>query len=265
LRAALGIAKRWKYLPEVPEIPKVKGIETEKRFVTEPHFEAMLKALEQEPCPVYLPFSGDHGGTWTAAEWWRALLVTVWVTGMRKGALLALQWEDVDLKTGRAVSRGQDNKGKRPHPVKLGPVIPLLLKIKGDDPRVFPCDHWKTTFDDQFRTLQVAAEIVLPCVGSDTHECTRACHCYCFHDFRRAHATYHYGEVTDRELQQQMGHAAFSTTQGYIKYAQEHAEKQYAFKMPAAAQAAVQGLKLVVHDGGPQADSGEIALQKKKA
>ncbi len=49
---------------------------------------------------------------------------------------------------------------------------------------------------------------------------------YGFHDLRRPHATYNFGRVDDRDLQRQMGHAAFSTTQGYIAFAEKVASEE---------------------------------------
>lgn len=58
-----------------------------------------------------------------------------------------------------------------------------------------------------------------------------------------------------------------STTHSYVKYAQEHANKAYQFQLPAGAQAALQGLKVVVpeHDGGPEEDSRKFEAHRKKA
>lgn len=202
LLAALNKAKRWRYIDRLPEMSKVKGIEPEKRFVTEEHFTDMLAALGKAPCPVSFPVGFEYGGTWTPAQWWSALLMTAWITGMRRGALLALKWTDVDLAAGTAKSRGKDNKGKRTHLVKLGPAGELLKSLEGSDARVFPWDHALTWFDAQLLAIQTAAGINLPCIVEGDHECTPSCFAYSMHDFRRAHATYHYGKVSDQDLQQ---------------------------------------------------------------
>jgi integrase len=184
--AALGKAKRWKYIAAVPAKPTVRGIETGKRFVSEQQFDGMLVALESDTCPVQYPFGPDYDCTWASAEWWTAFLVTAWVTGMQRGALLALRWEDVDLEAGEAVSRGTDNKGKRDHIVKLGPAVALLAKLKGNHPMVFPWNHATTWMDHELMAILQAAEIKLPCTASGSHECTPKCFVYTLHDFRRA-------------------------------------------------------------------------------
>jgi hypothetical protein len=45
-------------------------------------------------------------------------------------------------------------------------------------------------------------------------------------------------------MQQQMGHAAFSTTRKYAKYAQEHAGATYDVHLPASLKAQAKGLKI---------------------
>ena len=48
----------------------------------------------------------------------------------------------------------------------------------------------------------------------------------------QAHATYNFGRVSDRDLQEQMGHASFNTTLRYIKYAEEHQQREYDVFLP---------------------------------
>lgn len=260
--AALGKAKRWKYIREVPAKPIVRGVETDKRYVTEPHFDAMLTALDAEKCPVNWPVGIDHGSEWTARDWWIAFLVTAWVTGMRRGALLALRWTDVNLETGEAISRGSDNKGRKDVIVKIGAAVGLLAKLKPADterhPQVFPWGHATTWLDHELLAIQQAAGIDLPCTSSDSHECTPKCSVYTLHDIRRSHATFNYGRVTDRELQRQMGHASFSTTRSYAKYAETHRQSTYDAHLSKLAKAKAQGLKVQV--GGQEADKSELEV-----
>ncbi len=80
--------------------------------------------------------------------------------------------------------------------------------------------------------IQEAAGIHLAC--REDHKHTSQCHVYGFHGFRYSHATYNYGRVLDRDLQEQMGHASFNTTQRYIKYAETHQDRVYDAYLPAA-------------------------------
>ena len=51
-----------------------------------------------------------NDGPFETADWWRAMLVTAYMTGWRIGSLLALR-EDVDLETGFALSRAAERTG----------------------------------------------------------------------------------------------------------------------------------------------------------
>jgi integrase len=230
IRAALTVARQWNYLTAVPSLPKVDGMESDKRFVTMDHFEQLLKALDDDQSIVRQPRSSK--ARFEPADWWKALLMTLWVSGMRIGAALALRWDDVDLEAGTAMSRARHNKAKKDQRVDLKAAVTLLRALKGFDPRVFPWDRDRTSLYGHFERLQSAAGIHLPCPGD--HEHTDRCHVYGFHDFRRAHATYNYGHVSDRDLQAQMGHATFETTKVYIKFAENHRPKAYDPVLPAS-------------------------------
>ncbi len=78
----------------------------------------------------------------------------------------------------------------------------------------------------------LAAGIHVQC--REEHDHTPTCHLYGFHSFRYAHATYNAGNVSDRDLQEQMGHRSFNTTKGYIKYAEDRQNRGYDAFIPAA-------------------------------
>src|SRR5262249_52450485 len=131
LKAALRVAAEWGYLPVVPKVRMLKEPGKLPRFVTAEHFAAIYQAARW---PEDQPYS--------AADWWRGLLVTAYMTGWRIGALLALKREDVDLDAGTAISWHGDNKGKRDAKVKLHPVvIEHLRKLRGFSPFMFPWNH----------------------------------------------------------------------------------------------------------------------------
>ena len=226
IRAALGQAKRWKYLETVPEMPVVDGYGKDKPFVTEEHSNAIMGKCDAARLPADQHF--------TAGEFWAGLLAMAWVTGMRRSALICLLWEDADLDAGVVVSRHHDNKQKRDQRHHIAPAVPFLRPLyavrKPGESRVFPWNHNERSLDRDLRRIQEAAGIHLPC--REDHEHTPQCHVYGLHSFRYAHATYNFGRVPDRDLQQQMGHASFTTTQRYIKYAETHQDKAYDVFLP---------------------------------
>jgi integrase len=113
-------------------------------YITGDHFAAIYQACEEPKFPTNLPYP--------TADWWRALLVTGYMTGWRISELLALQRVDLDLDQETAITRAEDNKGKRDEVVKLHPVkgkrdevvklhpvvVEHLRKIVSFDPVVFP-------------------------------------------------------------------------------------------------------------------------------
>jgi integrase len=228
IRAALNQAKRWKYLAAVPATPEVKGFGRDKPYVTEEHCNLILGACDTARLPADQHF--------TPGDFWRALLGMAWVTGMRKSALLAMEWADVDIEEGIAISRARSNKQKRDQRHKIGPVVGLLKTLyavrKPGEVRVFAWNYSAPSLYRQLAAIEEAAGIYLLC--GENHEHTQWCHLYGFHSFRYAHATYNFGRVPDRDLQEQMGHRSFTTTERYIKYAKEHQQRAYDVFLPKA-------------------------------
>jgi integrase len=140
------------------------------------------------------------------------------MTGWRISDMLALHRDDLDLQTGHAITRADDNKGNRDDRVKLHPVIiDHLKKLASFEPMVFPWPHDRRTLDEEFHRIQRSAGINLRCAGR--HEHTPACHVYGFHDLRRAFATVNAPWLTADSLQGLMRHKSYLTTQVYINLA----------------------------------------------
>jgi integrase len=223
LRAALRWAKSRKYIAEVPEFGMVKVYKRLVTFITPEHFAALYQACDAATLPRQQPFP--------AADWWRALLVTAYMTGWRISELLALGRDDLDLDAGVAITRAEDNKGKRDERVKLHPVVvEHLRKLAGFHPQVFPWPHNEQTLYRQFAQIQEAAGIHLPCTKG--HEHTRYCHVYGFHDLRRAFATMNADRLTADALQTLMRHKSYQTTQVYINMARQMDEAVASLHVP---------------------------------
>jgi integrase len=212
LRAALAVANEWGYLPAMPRFRMEKQPKKLPIYIPAEAFAAIYKACEQAKRPAGLPYP--------AADWWRGLLVMGYMTGWRISELLALRRDDLDVDAGTAITRAEDNKGKRDDVVKLHPVvIDHLRKLAAFSPLVFPWDHNKTTLYKEFFAIQKAAGVTLPC--GRAHEHTLACHAYGFHDLRRAFATMNADKLTPDALQALMRHKSYSTTQRYIAIARQ--------------------------------------------
>jgi integrase len=132
IRAVLRIAKDWGYLPEVPRFRMQREPGQLPNYVNGDHFALIYGACDKARMPEDLPNVAP-------ADWWRALLVTGYMTGWRIGDMLGLRRTDLDLDAGTALSRAEENKGKRDALVKLHPVvIEHLCKLVGFGPVVFP-------------------------------------------------------------------------------------------------------------------------------
>lgn len=211
LRAVMTIAVEWKYLKERPRFRMIKEPRKLVRYVTGEDFALIYAACDDHARkPADLPC--------TAPDWWKALLIMAYMTGWRISELLALRWEDVDLKAGTALTRAEDNKGGRDDRVRLHPlVVEHLERIASFGSHVFPWNYDRGTLDDEFDRIQNAGGINLPCTRKHQH--TDACHTYGFHDLRRAFATVNAPRLTADALQKLMRHKSYLTTQRYINLA----------------------------------------------
>lgn len=212
LRAVLRKAKKWGCLVNAPDFDFEREQKKLPAFVIPEHFAAMYKACDVAKAPANL--------TYSAADWWRGLLVMAYMTGWRISELLGVGRDDVDLNKGEAITRADANKGKRDEAVRLHPiVISHLEKLKGFAPKMFPWYQSPHLLMAEFARIQEAAGIHLPCRGA--HEHTRFCHVYGFHDLRRAFATMNAARLTPDALQTLMRHKSYQTTQRYINISRQ--------------------------------------------
>jgi integrase len=210
LKAALRHARKWKYLLEVPEFIFVREPEKQPLFVTPEHFEVIY----HKACPLAnLPSKCEPH--YSAKEWWQALVVTAYMTGLRIHELLSIKKPDLDLSVGKFTTRWFDNKGKRDETIPLHPlVVDHLRKIIGKSELVFHWAHDYRTLWQEFGRIQRGAGIQLHC--PEQHEHTPACFVYTFHDFRRAFATVNAPRLKPEVLQRLMRHQSYQTTLGYV-------------------------------------------------
>jgi integrase len=210
LKAALRHAKKWKYLSEVPEIIFVKVPVKLPLVVTPEHF----GIIYHNACALAnLPAKCDPH--YTAEDWWKALIVTAYMTGLRINEILSIKKPDLDLEAGKFTTRWADNKGKRDEAIPLHPVvIEHLRKIIGESDLVFRWGHDHRTLWEEFGRIQREAGIHLHC--PEQHKHTASCHVYTFHDFRRAFATVNAPRLKPEVLQRLMRHKSYQTTLGYV-------------------------------------------------
>ncbi len=211
VRHALRRAKRWGIVDDVPEFEFARKAEKMPTFVPPEHFAAIYTACDHAKRPKRVP-------NVKAADWWRALLVTAYMTGWRVGQILALKWADVDLDAGTALSQAEHNKGNRDAFLPLHPlVVEHLRKIqtfgKG---AVFAWDTNRRAIWDHFDAIQQKAK--LP-DGRPLPKAGKGGYWYGFHDLRRGFATLNADKMDLFQLQTLMQHRDLSTTKLYVAMA----------------------------------------------
>jgi integrase len=204
LRAVFRKAAKWGYLPKSPDFDFLKELQRLPTYISPEDFAVIYHAADQARLPA------DQA--YPAAEWWRGLLVTAYMSGWRIGALLSLRREDVDFEGATALSRAEHNKGKRDQIIHLHPVVlDHLRKLPGFGPVFFPWNYRRATIFTEFGRIQAAAKVKPP-AGRDH---------YAFHDLRRAFATLNADRLTPDALQLLMQHRDYQTTQRYIAMARQ--------------------------------------------
>jgi integrase len=223
IRSVLGVAHEWGCLPKLPRIKLLREPVKLPRFVTAEHF----ATLYRDACDL-ATLPANPGQHYSAADWWRALLTMLYLTGWRIGETLALSRNDLDLESGTAITRAVDNKGKRDERVPLHPAVCEHLRVlvtpppvtAGErrpvdpSPLVFRWVHDRKLLWQEFRRIQAAVGIKLDC--PEKHEHTPACGCYGFHDLRRSYATVMAPKLKPEALQKLMRHKSYSTTLRYV-------------------------------------------------
>lgn len=187
------------------------------RYMTPDHFATIYGDCDQATFPQATGYS--------PGDWWRALLVTAFLTGWRISEILSFRREDLhrdetDRSIGEAILRVENTKGGREERVPLHPMIlDHLDRLPGFDDLLICWPHCERFLYDCFAEIQTAAGIHLPCRRNHDH--TDACHRYGFHDLRRAFATLNAERITGDALQALMRHQSSETTRRYINVAKQ--------------------------------------------
>lgn len=177
VKSALRLAADWGFIEKVPRMRFLKPQQKLPTFTTPEHFAAMFKACEVATMPSGVP-------NVSPVDWWRGLLVLLYMTGWRIGQTLKLKSEDIDLEAGTALTQADANKGRRDqllplHPLAIEHLRPLAASF---DSRVFPWDHDNRTLWSEFARIQEAAKLA---DGSPMPKGGKNGGWYGFHDLRR--------------------------------------------------------------------------------
>ncbi len=211
VKAALRLAVDWGFAERVPRIRFLKPLQKLPTFVSPDHFSAMFKACEVATMPNDLP-------NVSPADWWRGLLLLLYMTGWRIGQTMKLKLADIDFEAGTALNRADTNKGRRDQLIPLHPLVLQYLKplTASFNPLVFPWNYHNRTLWTVFAHIQDAARLA---DKSPMPKAGKAGRWYGFHDLRRGFATVNAASMDLFELQALMQHRSLTTTQGYVSMA----------------------------------------------
>lgn len=153
-------------------------------------------------------------------EWWRAFVHVALTTGMRRGELLALEWSDLDLKTGaiRVVNKpGHATKSRRERVTSTDAAgCRILAWIKTESPQALT--HGELT-GKVFRLVRTKEGVRFSPRAARRRfgEIVKKAgipHCT-LHDLRRTSLTVLASKLPAFALQQRAGHQSPSTTAKY--------------------------------------------------
>lgn len=217
IKAALRVAVDWKYLDEMPKVKFADEPVKLATFVEPDDFAKLYGNCDTATLPTECPAG--------AGAWWRGLLMFAQMTGWRISEILALEWSDVDLEKGQAITRAAHNKGNRDEITPLHPIVVDHLKpLRAFHPNVFAWEACMEYLYDQFYRIQDAAGVTRDCPNKHFPwhgDCTESCTRYGFHDERRAFASLNAPNMTRETLQALMRHKSPLTTARYINMARQ--------------------------------------------
>jgi integrase len=224
LRSILRMAVAWDELAKLPmfKMAKEQGRE---RFLTDAEIVRLLEACGQSKNTLLGP------------------LVTVGLhTGLRKGELLGLRWEQVDLTRG-VIALGRRTKSGKGRDVPINQavyatLVPLRTAAGGADAvgRVWGT---LTKIDTAYHTALARAKILDPEVN--------------FHTLRHTFASHYVmrgGSIV--KLQTILGHASVRTTQIYARLAPDHL---------IGATGILDGLGTACHNANARSTHGPVGAQ----
>jgi integrase len=183
--------KEYGWLPKnpVPNVTRLADSKGRERFLSEPERAALLKACEESACAALGP-----------------LVTLALATGARKGELLALDWQNVDLDNRRVRFLDTKNGESRTVPLAVS-AVEALKAWGGDDPE-------GTVFDDLPGTIQKSWEAARDAAGL---------HDFRFHDLRHSAASYlAMSGASLMDIAAILGHKTLAMVKRYSHLSEQH-------------------------------------------
>jgi integrase len=201
-------------IPNVPYVRAPRKILREPRFVRPELIESCYAAAAKMSSPFVRGVK--------PADWWRAFIVILFNTGLRRVALLSLRFSDVNWQAATLSVRAEISKTLRGQTLPLHPVvIDHLRAIQTDRQVIFEWRYHKRHVIFLFHRLQELA-------GVPANEC------FTIHDLRRTVATLHW-QHSPAAAQLLLGHSGGNvTTDHYVNRQQILSNAMATLPQPAA-------------------------------
>jgi len=152
----------------------------------------------------------------------KAIILTGFLTGLRKSELLNLRWRNIDLKRCSIIVESKDTKNKKPKITYFDPMLTEVLeaiKIKGGE-YVFPSPIKKGKPLSDIRT---AWHNALRRAGLDKQ--SEGQEKIVFHTLRHTFASHHMMQGTDPDTLKELGGWKSNEYQRYAHLSPEHKEE----------------------------------------
>jgi integrase len=185
--AVIGRIPRWNKLREPKRVPLA--------FTTE-EFSKVLAEAKRWPVPI---------AGYSAADWWEAVLLTCWESGLRYKSLMLLRSVDVLFDSGGLYCQAEPQKDKEAQWFALPPnVLDALRKIyQPSRELLFPRTVTIEVVGRWFRKVLDSSGIYAP-KGCGTR----------WHRIRKSKASY--TEAMGGDAQRELGHSQRSVTERYL-------------------------------------------------
>src|SRR6266851_8243123 len=195
LRHMLRLGRKWGYVEQVPEIELPKKPEGRQRYLDEDEITRLLTACEESKNP-YL----------------RTIVTLALNTGMRKGEILGLAWEQVDLSTARLTL--YKTKSGKPRGVPINRAVYEALVALEPDAKQRQGLLFKRHDGAAWGQIRTAFAVALKKAKIEGFR---------FHDLRHTAASHMVMRgATLKKVQEILGHSDFKMTLRYAHLSPSH-------------------------------------------